>query len=280
MKNVNRQSGMTLLELMISMVIGLIVIASAMAVMQANKKAFNLAGNEIRIQENGRFSTGYLKKFLALAGFKDYFRNNIAGAAPLPVMLNGCLGAVVCSSDGAVSDVLTISYHVPSQEVVLNNSFLTCNGTRVNAANLNVITTIADSFSMNPLTNQLQCQSFDISNGANVALGAPLVLAGGIRAFQVLYGVYTDNDINANPRTQLTYVNSGQLAGLGLDAAELAARVQTIKYAMLVSSDTDTGDVSRVTDSYFVLDAAQIDINDGPMARIYTSTALLKNGGV
>ena len=284
MKILTRQTGLTLIELMISMAIGLVVISAALGVMVSNKSAFTFAGNEVRIQENGRFSGSYLKSYIKLAGFTDAFDPVKAGQPGLDEVIYpasmGCTGGMAgnCSIDGPVTDRLTMSYHVPSQEIALNNNFVTCNGFVVTAANAGAVFHVADSFYMNVPNNTLECQSFNLSNGVNVPLGPPLVLTGGIGGFQVLYGVYTDTDAETVAvNQQLVYMNATQFAAV---PSLNSARVRSIKYAMLMASDTNTGDTTQVTDTYFLLDAPQIDVVNGPMAKVFTSTSLLRNGGI
>lgn len=281
MKNMNRQLGLTLIELMIAMIIGLILIAGAMTVMQSNRQAFNLSANLVRIQDNGRFSSDYLKNYLWRAGFVDHFTPLDSAADPQTIYFDNCGPVVPCSTDGVVSDVLTISYEVPSEEIAQRGSFSTCNGTLINAANINVIVSVADSFSVDPVNNNLVCQSYNVTNiNAPAVLGAPLVLTGGIRGFQVLYGAYTDADVNTSPPTRFVYANATQINNNFNFAAEnMSQRIKYIKYSFLVASDIDTGDVSRVTDTYYLLDANPIVIANGQQASVYTSTYLLRNGG-
>lgn len=65
----NRQSGLSLIELMISIVLGLFLIGVALQVLLASKQSFRLEKEASGIQEAGRFSIEMLSREIALAGY-------------------------------------------------------------------------------------------------------------------------------------------------------------------------------------------------------------------
>lgn len=65
-----RQRGISLIELMIAMVLGLIVSAAVMQIYLANSQASRLNDAMSRMQENGRFALNLLQQDLRQAGFR------------------------------------------------------------------------------------------------------------------------------------------------------------------------------------------------------------------
>jgi type IV pilus assembly protein PilW len=64
-----RQQGLTLIELMVSMVLSLILMAGVIQVFLANKQAYRFAESLSRNQENGRFAAEFLARELRMAGY-------------------------------------------------------------------------------------------------------------------------------------------------------------------------------------------------------------------
>ena len=70
MKNVYRkQFGITIIELMIAMVLGLMLMAGISKIYITTKDSYNLSENVARLQENARFAMGYLIYDIRRAGF-------------------------------------------------------------------------------------------------------------------------------------------------------------------------------------------------------------------
>lgn len=61
--------GVSLIELMVALVIGLIVSLAAVQIFAANRISYQMQEGMSRIQENGRFAAEYLQRKLRLAGF-------------------------------------------------------------------------------------------------------------------------------------------------------------------------------------------------------------------
>ena len=65
----SRQSGLSLVELMISILLGLFVIAAVIGVYLESKRNYAAEEEVARIQENGRFGLNLLQRELMMAGF-------------------------------------------------------------------------------------------------------------------------------------------------------------------------------------------------------------------
>ncbi|HEX5339301.1 MAG TPA: PilW family protein [Gammaproteobacteria bacterium] len=69
------QHGLSLVELMIAMTLGLIVLAGVMSLFMTNKKSYTLQTAVARIQEGGRFSFDFLAQDVRQAGYMGCLKN-------------------------------------------------------------------------------------------------------------------------------------------------------------------------------------------------------------
>lgn len=65
----NNQQGITLVELMVAMVIGLFLSAGVMQLFVSNKQTYRVTENMSRLQENGRFAMLFLTNDIRMAGY-------------------------------------------------------------------------------------------------------------------------------------------------------------------------------------------------------------------
>ncbi len=69
--NIRRQTGLSLVELMIALVVGLLLLGGVIEIFVANKQTYRMAGASARIQENARFATEILGRYLRIAGYRS-----------------------------------------------------------------------------------------------------------------------------------------------------------------------------------------------------------------
>ncbi|MGM0517417.1 MAG: PilW family protein [Pseudomonadota bacterium] len=67
--NAHHQRGMTLIELMVAMLLGLMLIAATIQVFIGSKQTYRTTEASSRVQENGRFADQFLSHDLRMAGF-------------------------------------------------------------------------------------------------------------------------------------------------------------------------------------------------------------------
>jgi len=84
-KNVKQQLGLTLIELMIAMVLGLLITGGMIELFINSKQIYRVQENQSRLQENARFAINFLGKDIRMAGFfgclgKNYKTSNIENA--------------------------------------------------------------------------------------------------------------------------------------------------------------------------------------------------------
>jgi len=66
---IQSQTGLTLVELMVAMVISLLLIGGTITIFISNKQTYQVNEASSRVQENGRFSFDFLKNDVRMAGF-------------------------------------------------------------------------------------------------------------------------------------------------------------------------------------------------------------------
>ena len=100
-----RSAGMTLVELMVAMVVGLILIGGVLQLFVANKATYNLQEELARLQENARFATEMISRDLRQAGYwgcaNTFAPANMVngGGGSFSVGINGTNGTGLNGSD-------------------------------------------------------------------------------------------------------------------------------------------------------------------------------------
>jgi type IV pilus assembly protein PilW len=195
-----RQRGLTLLEVMIGLLIGLVVVLLVIQVFQAQNVNHRMQQALARLQENARFSVDFLTRDIRMAG-----RANTALGLPITVapFLTDTIGTndAIRTKDGSepsgnasrASDQITIQYYQPTGNINQD-----CLGGTV-AANTPVqnryyIQVEADGY------YSLYCDGNGNPNGG----GQPL--ARGVDSMQIQYGVDLSGDQLAD-----IYVNAFSL---------------------------------------------------------------------
>ncbi len=95
--------GFSLVELMVTLVIGLILISGVVVVFVANQAAISQAQSLSRVQENMRFSSDFLIRDIRNAGFRDEASLSYSDFLDLGER-------PVSKEEGDFGDILTVSY--------------------------------------------------------------------------------------------------------------------------------------------------------------------------
>lgn len=111
---VPRQMGLTLVELMVAITIGLIVTAAVAQIFASSRATYTLEEGLARVQENGRFAVEFLAYDLRMAGYTGCnsklpatsIRNNVAGADESTTMMTGGLRGYQYTGAGGPSNNL------------------------------------------------------------------------------------------------------------------------------------------------------------------------------
>lgn len=237
----NKQSGVTLVELMISLAISLIVLLAVTSLYVTSKRGYALQDTLARQQENGRFAVEILTQDLRMAGFKKDFRND------------AFIAVNTADGGGTANDTVAIQYESTTDCLGQATPLNSC---RTNGA-LNGRRCAVNRYFIDA-NNDLVCLG---NGGAN-----PEVIVERVDNLQILYGVDTDNSEDGTANKYVTWDN--------VTNAE-RERIVSVRFGLLVSTPTETAKAQLAT-THNILDQT-LNINDRRINRVYTSTVVLRN---
>ncbi len=162
MKTIQRRKirGLSLIELMIAIVIGIILTLGLVQIFGAAREAYRLSEGLARVQENGRFAMDYLQRDIRMAGHfgcvNDQARLQTADALVSQFATGGPLDFItsIRGFDGAPAGI-TLTSPAPiagSDSIVLR--FLTANGVPVTVIDAAAGTLSVDSAKWGVLTQE------------------------------------------------------------------------------------------------------------------------------
>jgi prepilin-type N-terminal cleavage/methylation domain-containing protein len=271
-----RQRGMSLVELMIAMLLGSLLIAGAVKIFSSNTQAFRLQQQVSSVQENARLTMELLQA--------DLRRTGQGGALPAPwTPAQGWNGwSAAGSSPGllAASDALRVGYRAPE-------AMTDCEG---NAAQVGdtIINTYTVRTDTNPDIAALFCDGIVIgATGTTNGIAFPgVALLRGVESFQVNFGRQGPAPVaNARPPVNgygspRAYMWPGQLGN-----APNSSVIVAIRFGLVVRSEQGIQGMQAPANAVPLLDttlsaatlgAVKID-NKFPVHRAFVETVALRN---
>lgn len=200
------EAGFSVIEVMISLVVGLVVVAGVSQVYLGTKQTYRLNEARSRMQEDGRFAMEYLVRNIRLAGYKstplpnqpEPFPGNSPADIATPNFETGQVITGLYGGAGAAdSSRISVRFLGRSRDAngipvgtggTLETSVKDCLGREV-AAGVSAI----NSFVVDTVNHELQCTAVNPTPGVNPTMWTqPLV--SGFGNFLVLFGIDTDDD--------------------------------------------------------------------------------------
>lgn len=236
------QQGLTLIELMVALLLGLIFSAAAFQLLFANQRTFELQQTIATLQEDGQMALRYITSDIRNAG-----RGTILQGTIPPVVLASD-AAHGHSQDGS-NDELVVQYFGTAD----------CQGT-----SSPIETEIINRYFVNG--GALHC-------GGNLSTGTAELLSG-VESFQVQYGLDTDKDTNLG----VTFYTNASETMLDPSAAgaDDAPVLVAIRLAVLLSSQ-ELQQVPAGTNTYYVLDKEITAPSDRRIRRVFSTTVHIRN---
>lgn len=183
----NRQSGFTLVELMIALVVGLILIGGVLQIFLSNKQAYRTNDALARIQEDSRLLSDMLGRNIRMAGYRAQPEDKREEIFPNTTLYmgGGTDGQVVAGTSSRIS----IAYQA-------DNNILACTSTAIAAGSL--VKTV-----LNLELGVLKCRSAVCApcSSSDPTLSSTVTgvdLVEGITSLIFTYGIDTDGDGAAN----------------------------------------------------------------------------------
>lgn len=274
----HQQLGFSLIEIMITLTLGLLISGAIIQVLVSNSVTERLNRSIASAQESGRFIISRMRTDIIMAGLYDPLSPNLnrdqdtvaesAFVKNHPIVLPGDFNAFpdVGSVQGAngESDTLTVSLQ----------SDRDCRGYKL-GYNANEEFYVVNEYYLDG--NKLKCKGFDgrVLRGQKVAVGhnghAGFTLVDDVESFQVLYGYTSSLITNDNSARPVSYVPADQLP------AVLAAngQVVAVRIAVLVRGDAEVT-VTPVP-SFKLLNEAAIQPADQRLFKLFETTITLRN---
>lgn len=271
------QAGLTLIELMVALVLGLLVAAASVAVLIVGRQGFTSVDASSQLRENARFASSIIERIAIQAGFENAayglmtdpkipglrgFNNAVVSAGTLPATFttnsrtSGNCGATDTSCVNG-SDILVVRYWGASRAGVADGTMINCAGIPEPEATpaqgpAYSIFHVARGSDGEPT---LACSYRDPASGSYATV--PLVK--GVEGFQVLYGTdgvtpgtcSTDTSTGADSIAE-RYLRADQIDVGGAYCQNNWARVRSIRVGLLVRGAVGSA-VQRVTQTWNVL---------------------------
>jgi type IV pilus assembly protein PilW len=311
-KRAARQSGLTLVELMIALTLGLVVVMSASLLLLSSKSAYQIQDESTRLHETGRYALELIALAVHQAGYQPWESGGVANASTSSAKILGLDGYSLKSNsegiDGALpgsfngSDVLALRFIGLGKENIADGTVLNCAGFAV-----------PEQHALEP------DRGWSIFYVAMDAEGEPELrckyrgktawnseaVARGVESFQVLYGVDTDMDgmpdrfmmaqeidrldqalvleganavermLDKNRKTAWKRIHAVQASLLVRSGASVRSGDQTQRFDLFGQSYAD--DFSDVDRGSSIIEAAMPSPERGRMRKVFRTTVYVRN---
>ncbi|MDF2178225.1 PilW family protein [Aliiglaciecola sp. CAU 1673] len=272
-----RQRGFTLVELMISLTLGLLISAAIVQVMVSSQVTERLNRAVASAQENGRFFISRMRSDLLITGFYDPLSPNLSRLVDVvdeasflqnrPVILPGdfinmpALGSEQGANGG--SDRLVVAFQ----------GTVDCRGLQLGYNGEEFF--VVNEYFLDG--EELKCRGFDgrVLRGQKAAAGnsgnTAISLMDNVVSFQVLYGVgnsQASGDFSGRP---VSYVTADQLPA----QRALNAGVVAIRLAALVKGDGEV--IIDPASSFKLLNESSFTPQDKRLYKLFETTISIRN---
>lgn len=249
------QQGFSLIEMMIASLVGLILMAGTMQMFSSTKQSSRTSTAVTRMQENGRAGLYFIENAVRLSGYRPNSLDDFSVSFPGASANFDFNGQVIKGFDndtvGSNNDILDGTDRILMRYRGNNDSFINdCVGNPVVAPRLKVET----AFLVND-DGELICDP-DLTNPGNWQ-----TLIDGVEDMQIIYGVDTNSDFNAD-----FYVSANQVPG--------GSEVVSVRVSLLLQSDDL---IATQPQSYRFNGATVNDPGDRRLRKVFSSTTAVRN---
>jgi type IV pilus assembly protein PilW len=248
------QQGLTLVEMMIAMTLGLLLMTGVTQIFISNKQTYSTTQTLGQVEENGRFALNFLVKSIRKAGYTS----DTSTSRPPFLAGSDCTTTTACTTNGSGTsgnDMMAVEFDSTGSS--------DCNGTSFSTSPPMIANVfwIANDSTTN--TNALYCRGYNVTTGAWIEAAQPLVP--GIETLQVLYGEVTGS---GTPDVPDHYVSADRVSDW--------SKIKSVRVAVLAQS-ASTGSGQSQTRKYAVLDAGFFSYTDNQPRVMYETTVSLRN---
>lgn len=245
------QSGLSLVELLIGIALGLLLTAAALSSLLVSREAYRTTDTLSRVQENARFAIQELARAVRIAGYRDPAN----GLAPEPFFADACGAFDPCTADGGGNDSDRIAVMLDPPPDDGTDTDCVGNGVEADAVIANVY-----YIQVSGGISSLMCRGYDVVAGNWAGSAQPLV--DGIDTMQVLYGLMD---------------NGGLTEYVSADRVDNWLRVGAVRIGLLVSTGQEVGGSDLAMREYTLLDADPINREDRFQRHVFFTTIAINN---
>lgn len=257
-----RGRGFTLIEMMVALGIGMLLTIIIAEVFLQTRRGYMVQDDQARVQENARFIVQSIGRVVRQAGYHTYA--GLPGSTYFPYAtapaITGTDGIITGGSD-SVPDQITVRFQGSGNGAgTADNTMFDCLG---NTYDFGVTGQTTYAIRAGSDGNGLFCTKDDLS-------GTPTwqELVPGVENMQILYGVDTDKDRNAN-----VYVRISDMANV---TGATVDNIVSARFSLLVRSPTNTS--PTVNSNTYTLNGSTIAAaNDNRIRRVVNFTVNLRN---
>lgn len=201
-----RQSGLTLIELAVTMVIALFLLAGVLMMVQNTRTTYSNQTELAQLQDNERLAMTIMTDVIQSSGyFPDPTKNDAASAFPADTTFGKVGQAVFGAQSGSTpQDSIAVRFRTSHLPAGVGDGILNCLGTSNTTGADHTYVNAFDLGAADASGNRaLEC-----TLSTDGVAAAPQTLVGGIQDMQIYYGVKrtTTNDFNVD-----TYLRAGDM---------------------------------------------------------------------
>lgn len=250
---IKSQSGITIVEMMIAMLLGIIIIIFVGGILVTTNGIITRTTTTIQANENGRFAINYLQQKIRMAGYSS--RSELSAIAPW------CPSETTLNCTNSTRERLAIQREYNSDD----GENLDCAGYPISGMSDGDV--IVDVYYTNSLDNGdgqndlLMCNTYDLAG--NTKNSEPYEITSGVVSFRVLYGVSEDG--------------SGAVSKYEAPSATIDYRKVSAVRVGVLSRSYGTGGLDEEVRSYGLLDMASYIKKDRIARAVHILTIFLPN---
>lgn len=247
---IDRQRGLTLVEIMVALVISLFLLAGLLQMFIGTRQSSRVQENLSRVQETGRFAIDFIGRIVRLAGYRSRtsieegksFEDKFTQKAIEEKIVNGT-NTLTVDFEGESAGQGDIRNCLNEQ---INDNFIASN-----------ILSIAN--------NGLQCQAKTLTAAGVIVLGSDQTqpIVENVENIQILYGENTDGDVFGVADRYVPYNNVGSWD-----------RVVSLRISVLIR--TQENNLVAAPQPYS-FNGATTTPTDRRLRRVFTTTITLRN---
>lgn len=267
MKNYNlstQQQGISIVELLVALAVGMVLIAGIMQVFLASKNTYAVNQAMSTVQENGRFALEFIARSARQAGYVDPNNKVSRPFAVIPETNKCSLASKVCSQNGDAlkSDIVSFAFQPPVNQA---GARVDCIGDESDEIVIHRFLITGED------TDQatLSCQRWRLNKNLTLSEDpndfAKADLVEGIDKIQIQYGVSTSGDSYSVNK----YVNA--------DKVDKWDEVLAVRIGVIANSGSDLNP-APVAKEFYLFDTGPYTFpNDRKLRQVFTTTVHIRN---